>query len=111
MVGTRSYGSGALRGNFKKLEGVPLEKRSARLGGVAVFYDGEHFLEEENYLEGRTAERLMGDIKPGFPYRPIFIVSRFNKPFSKFTEEENREVGARQKNFRSLKPRILELLK
>lgn len=96
---------------LKKLKGVPREKRTARLGGFAVFYDGTHFLKEENYVEGFIAERLMGDIRPGFPYRPIFMVSKFNKPFSEITEEEDREVGARQRNFRALKPKILELLK
>lgn len=95
---------------LKKLEGVPLEKRAARIGGLAVFYDGEHVIKEENYVEGYIAERLMGTIKPGFPYRPIFIVSAFNKPFSMLTEEEDHAVGARQKNFRALKPKILELL-
>lgn len=96
---------------LKKLEGVAREKRTARLGGFAVFYDGTHFLKEENYLEGYIAERLMGEIKPGFPYRPIFIVSKFDKPFSALTDEEDREVGARQRNFRALKPKIFELLK
>lgn len=96
---------------LKKLKGVPVEKRTARLGGVVIFYDGEHILKEENYAEGYIAEHLMSEIKPGFPYRPIFIVARFNKPFSELTDEEDREVGARQKIFRVLKPKILELLK
>lgn len=96
---------------LKRLEGVPRQKRTARLGGFAVFYDGEHFLKEENYIEGYIADRPTGGIKPGFPYRSIFVVSRFNKTFNELTEEEGKEVGARQKNFRALKPRVLELLK
>lgn len=96
---------------LKKLEGVAREKRTAHLGGVAVFYDGTHFFKEENYVEGYITEQMMSDIRPGFPYRPIFMVARFNKPFSNLTEEEDREVGARQRSFRALKPKILELLK
>ena len=96
---------------LQKLEGVPQEKRSARLGGVMVFYDGEHLLSQENYVEGYIADRLMGEIKPGFPYRPIFIVSALNKPFSETTAKEDEKVGFRQKNLKELKPKILELLK
>lgn len=96
---------------LKKLEGVPKEKRSARLGGVMVFYDGTHTLSKENYVEGYITDRLMGEIKPGFPYRPIFMVSSLNKPFSETTAEEDEIVGHRRKSLRALKPKILELLK
>lgn len=96
---------------LKKMEGVPKEKRTARIGGVMVFYDGEHTLSKENYVEGYIALRLMGEIKPGFPYRPIFIVSALNKPFSETTPEEDEKFGFRRKNLKELKPQILELLK
>lgn len=96
---------------LKKMEDVPREKRTARLGGVIVFYDGTHTLSKENYVEGYIADRLMGEIKPGFPYRPIFIVSSLNKPFSETTAEEDEIVGHRRKSLRALKPKILELLK
>lgn len=96
---------------LEKLRGVPRERRMARLGGCMAFYDGEHLLKQENYVEGYIAEGLLDDIEPGFPYRPVFIVSRFNKPFSMLTDEESREVGARPRNLRALKLKILELLK
>lgn len=96
---------------LKKMEGAPRQKRTARLGGYVVFYNGKEILKQENWIEGYIADRLMGDIKPGFPYRSIFMVAKFNKPFSEITEEEDREIGARQRNFRTLKPKILELLK
>src|SRR3989344_6103029 len=35
---------------LKKLEGVPVEKRTARLGGVTLFYDGVHTASAENYV-------------------------------------------------------------
>ena len=96
---------------LKKMEGVPSEKRTARFGGVMAFYDGKNFITEENYVEGFIAEHPMGDIKPGFPYRSIFIVAKFGKPYSELSEEEDKEVGARQRNLQTIKPRVLEFLK
>ena len=75
-----------------------------------VFYDGVHLLKEENYVDGFIADRLIGKIKPGFPYRPIFIISKLNKTFGATSAEEDEEVGHRRKSLRALKPKILKLL-
>jgi XTP/dITP diphosphohydrolase len=96
---------------LKKMEGVPSEKRTARFGGVMAFYDGNNFVKEENYVEGFIAQHPVGDIKPGFPYRSIFMVAKFGRPYSELSEEEDKEVGARQRNLQAIKPRVLELLK
>jgi XTP/dITP diphosphohydrolase len=95
---------------IKKLEGVPREKRTARLGGFIVFYDGNNLLKKENYIEGYIAEKLMGKVKPGFPYRPLLIIPRFRKPYSDLTHEEHEEVNFRRKSLKELKPEILKLL-
>ena len=95
---------------LEKLKGVPSDKRAARLGGFVVFYDGEHLLKQENWIEGYVAEELMGEIKPGFPYRAILMVPQFNKSYGDLTEEEHEAVNFRRKNLRELKPKILELL-
>ena len=95
---------------IEKMKGVPREKRVARLGGFIVFYDGGHWLEAENYIEGYIAEKLMGEIKPGFPYRPILMVPKFGKPYADLTHEEHEEVNFRRKNLKALKPRIVKLL-
>ena len=96
---------------LKKLEGVLQEKRTARLGGFIVFWDGKNLLKEENYIEGYISERIMDEVKPGFPYRPILMIPQFNKPYSALTHEEHELVNFRRKNLRALKPKILELLK
>ena len=62
-------------------------------------------------MEGVIAEHPVGDIKPDFPYRSIFIAAKFNKPYSDLSEEEDKEVGARQRNLQAIKPRALEFLK
>lgn len=97
-------------GVLDKMAGVPQEKRTARLGGFSVFWDGIHLLKQENWIQGYIAEQLMGDIKPGFPYRPLLMVPQFGKPYSNLTEEEHAQVNFRRKNLQILKPKILELL-
>lgn len=95
---------------IEKMRGVPQEKRGARLGGFVVFWDGTHLLKSENWIEGSIAEELMGEIKPGFPYRPLLMVREFNKPYSELTHEEHEQVNFRRKNLKALQPDILKLL-
>lgn len=96
---------------LERLKGVPQEKRTARLGGVIAFWDGARLLTSENWIEGTIAERLIGDIQPGFPYRPLLMILQFGKPYSDLTHEEHELVNFRRKNFKALKPKILEVLK
>ena len=95
---------------LEKMRGVPQEKRTARLGGVIVFWDGKHLLKQENWIEGYIADHLMGEIKKGFPYRPILMIPQFGKPYSDLTEEEYAHVNFRRKNLSALKPEILQYL-
>ena len=96
---------------LEKMRGVPQEKRTARLGGLIVFWDGEHLLKQENWIEGSIAEELMGEIKKGFPYRPLLMIPQFGKPYSDLTEEEHAQINFRRKNLQILKPKILEILR
>ncbi len=96
---------------LEKLNGVPQEKRTARLGGFIAFFDGKNLLLNENWAEGYIADRLMCEVKPGFAYRSILIIPQFGKPYGELTEEEHRAVNFRQKNLRELKPKILKLIR
>ena len=95
---------------LEKMSGVPEKKRTARLGGYIVFWDGTHLLKSENWIEGSIAEELMGEIKPGFPYRPLLMITQFGKPYSELTEEEHAQVNFRRKNLKALQPDILKSL-
>lgn len=93
-----------------KMQGVPRDQRGARLGGLIVFWDGEHLLKQENWIKGYIADDLMGEIKPGFPYRPLLMIPQFAKPYSDLTEAEHDQVNFRRKNLEALKPQILQIL-
>ena len=95
---------------IEKLKGVPHGKRTARLGGFVAFFDGEHLLKSENWVEGYIVERLEGEVKPGFPYRSILVVNKFNKLYRDLTFAEHVEENFRRKNLLALKPKIFEYL-
>lgn len=94
---------------LKKMNGVPREKRKARLGGFAVFWNGTHLFKHESWVEGYIAERLMGEITRGFPYRPIFIVSQFGKSYNELTNEEYEQINFRHKNLNALTLEIIKI--
>ncbi len=96
---------------LEKMRGVPQEKRTARLGGVMVFWDGEHIIKKEHWTEGYIADRLMTDIQPGFPYRAILMIPQFAKAYGALTDEEHEQVNFRRKNLAALKPEIVRYLK
>ncbi len=96
---------------LEKMRGVPQEKRTARLGGIMVFWDGEHLIKKEHWTEGYIADRLMTEIQPGFPYRAILMIPEFAKAYGALTDEEHEQVNFRRKNLAALKPEILRYLK
>lgn len=96
-------------GILERLAGVPHERRTARLGGVISFWDGEHLFTEENYVEGYIADRPLADMISGFPYRSIFVIKEYGRPYSALTSEEHDKIGHRPKSVSALKVRICAL--
>ncbi|MDP2676201.1 MAG: non-canonical purine NTP pyrophosphatase [bacterium] len=95
-------------GILEKMRGIPKEKRTARLGGVTVFWDGGHLAKAESWVEGYITEEVMDTIQEGFPYRPIFMIPALGKVYSKATPEERNSF--RIKNLEQLKKDILQYL-
>lgn len=95
----------------KRLKGVPKEKRGAKLGGTIAFWDGSHLLRTENFVLGHIIEELKEPPPPGFPYRAILVISKFNKLYKDLTHKEHEEINHRRQNLKKLKPQIIEHLK
>lgn len=87
----------------KRLKGVPQNERTARLGGLLIYWDGKKLLRYENYIEGYIVEKLTEPVEPGFPYRSILMIPKFGKLYSKLTEAEHNEVNFRRKSLAKLK--------
>ena len=97
-------------GIVEKLKGVPKEKRSARLGGTIAFWDGQHLIKSENFVEGYICEDLKEKPQPGFPYRSLLIIPQFGKLYKDLTHDEHEVINHRRHNLYSLKPEIIKHL-
>lgn len=95
---------------LEHMKDVPQEKRVARLGGVMIFYDGKEIFKSENWVDGHIADRMLTPIAPGFPYRSILIVDRFQKAYGELSEEEHAQLNHRWRNITALKHAVLERL-
>lgn len=95
---------------IERLKGTPKEKRTARLGGTIAFWDGQHLIQSENFVEGYIIESLKKKPQPGFPYRSILIIPQFDKLYKDLTYDEHEEINHRRHNLYTLKPEILKHL-
>ena len=82
---------------LKRLNGLPKTKRTAYLRVCVCFYDPKskiHLCEEEK-IKGYVSEK--GTQKPtnGYPYRSLFVVSKFNCFYDKLTNEQHRQTNHR----------------
>lgn len=92
---------------LKMLEGVPEEKRGARLRSVLALFDGKDYSLAEGVIEGRvvTEPSLYA---PGFPYRGLLYVSQFGKMYDALSEAEHKVANQRMIALEKLKPVIVE---
>lgn len=93
----------------ERLEGVPCEKRTAKLGGFLVFWNGKVLLTYENYIEGFITNKPVGVIEKGFPYRAILYIPMFKKLYADLTDEEHHQVNFRRKSLEILKRDLLDI--
>lgn len=97
---------------LKRLEGVALSNRKAYLEACLCFYHPE-----KNVIIYET-ERILGHIAdvpypkrvPGFPYRDLLIVDKYNKYYDELSEKEHELVNHRLIALKRLTKKIINLL-
>ncbi|QQG44751.1 MAG: non-canonical purine NTP pyrophosphatase [Candidatus Roizmanbacteria bacterium] len=82
---------------LKKLQGIPEEKRTAYLETVITFYDpaSRTSVSETEKIKGRIADKPSNKWTPGYPYRGLFIVEKFQKYYDDLNEKEHEQVNHR----------------
>ncbi len=95
---------------LKRLEGVPREKRTARLRAVIAFYDGDVCLTETDALEGVLLDERPTEMDPGLPFRGLLFIPQFNKLYKDLTHEEHESVNHRRKMLTRMLPEIVARL-
>ena len=90
---------------IKRLEGVPVEKRTARFVCVitAVLPDGSTKVVRKT-IEGYIGYEERGE--NGFGYDPIFMVPEYNKTTAELTMEEKNKISHRGRALQSMKEEL-----
>ena len=98
---------------LSQLKKVPDEKRGAQLRICMCFTkNGKTSISVEETIHGSIAHSPSSKRITGYPFRSLFIVSRFNRYYDELTEEEHLEINHRRKALSQLLPQIeTELLK
>lgn len=73
------------------LTGVPEEQRTARLRNVTVIYFPmeRDYLMSEGKMEGVVPDKPSFARLPGFPYRSVLFLPRFNKYYAELEKDES----------------------
>ena len=80
-----------------KMKDIPDGKRTAQLATCVAFYDpsSQEFTCEQESIDGFiTTEPLTMDTN-GYPYRALFMVTKYNKFYDELTEEEHDAINHR----------------
>lgn len=91
---------------LEKLKGVPKEKRTAHLVAIGAYCDGKNLMIERGSIDGYIVEKQTVECEPGYPFRAIFIVSRFNKLYQDLTHEEHEQINHRRTLYLKLVAKI-----
>lgn len=97
---------------LQKLQGIHKEKRTAYLQTNVCFYDpktGMSFQEEEK-IKGYIAEKPIGAVTKGYPFRDLFVVEKFNAYYGNLTDKEHDQINHRLIALKRLVKKIEEYL-
>jgi len=97
---------------LKRLNGVPTLKRKAYLEACLCFYDPDKniVIYETERISGHIAEVPYSERVPGFPYRDLLIIEKFNKYYDELTKVEHQEINHRLIALRRLTKKIENLI-
>ncbi len=93
---------------LKLLEGVPIEKRTARFRCVLVYFDGDVEKVFEGVTEGKVLFEPRGD--GGFGYDPLFVPDGFDLTFAQMPKDLKNRISHRAKAIKKFAEFISEIL-
>lgn len=91
---------------LKKLKGVPMAKRGARLIAVIALAIGKKIKTFEGSLPGVILKKPIKKIIPGYPFRSIFYLPKIGKTFGELSPAEEIRIGHRKKALQKALPII-----
>lgn len=92
---------------LEKMSGLSGDQRFASLVTVVTLvYPDNHRYSCQAKVDGLITERQMSPIEPGYPFRSIFMVKKFNKVFSELTENEHAAINHRRRAVMKLREHL-----
>lgn len=85
-----------------KLDGVPIDKRTARFVETIAIYDGKDMEIFRGECLGTIGLEPACELKPGLPWSSIFYPKGYDKVFSQLAPEEKNEVSHRGNAIKAL---------
>ena len=92
---------------LKALDGISLEKRTAKFKCVIAYVDDVHRKIFEGVTRGKIIFEMRG--KNGFGYDPLFLPDGFNLTYAEMTPEMKNKISHRAKALEKLKRFLKEL--
>ncbi len=87
---------------FAKLEGVPMEKRTAKFVVINALTDGQKTIVAKGEGLGVIGTELACEIKPGIPWSSVFYPQGYDKVFSQLSIEEKNKISHRGRALNNL---------
>jgi len=80
---------------LKKLEGVPENKRTARITSAVVISDpkGKIIYEDKGTMDGIISIEVSKKLIKGYPYRSILYLPKLKKYYSELSEKEHKKLA------------------
>lgn len=82
---------------MERMQGVPLEKRTAKFVTVMVLFDGKDFTVVRGEETGIIGKEIIAGSLPGLPYDAVFYPLGKNKPFAQLSVEDKNNISHRGK--------------
>lgn len=97
---------------LERMDDVPEESRGASLQTCLCFYNPntETLIQQTDKIEGVIPVRPCEKRTPGFPFRPLLVIPRFDRCYEELTDDEKKEVDQRLIALDNISPKITEYL-
>lgn len=97
---------------LKRLNNIPIINRTAYLKiTLSFFHPKKQIIKTQTEtIKGYIGLKPSNNIKPGYPFRSLFIVNKFNKYYDELTEEEHLKINHRLIALKKLFHKIKNML-
>ncbi len=93
---------------LNRMKGIPKDNRLARFETCMYYVDPtkKRHTYETGVIEGSISEKSSAKVQVGYPYRSVFIVTKFNKFYTDLSVEEHSQINHRLQAIKRLAQKL-----